>query len=149
MRALSFLAGHWEGSGTMTGGPGRTVSARATEHVEFKLDSAVLLIEGRGVAQRDGRDVIVHNALGVITWDSVAGRYDMRTWRAGGGTLAPDIEVSGQRITWGIDDPRAGRIRFTVTIDSAGQWHEVGEYSRDRTQWTPFFEMRLARKDPR
>lgn len=45
---------------------------------------------------------------------------------------------------WGFEDPRAGRIRFTLDIDEH-EWHEVGARSVDGATWEPFLEMRLER----
>ena len=49
---------------------------------------------------------------------------------------------------WGFDYPGAGRVRFTIGLDAQGQWHEVGEFSRDGTQWMQNFEMTLHRVPP-
>jgi hypothetical protein len=150
MQALGFIAGNWEGTGTMIQGPGRSLTARGTERVEYKLQGSALLVEGRGIAKREGKDVVVHDALAVITWDSTAHKYSMRTWRANGETLAPDLEVGDRRLVWGFADPRAGRVRFTVVVDSTQHWNEIGEYSRDSgATWVKFLEMRLARVEPR
>jgi hypothetical protein len=35
--------------------------------------------------------------------------------------------------------------RFTITLTPAGEWWEIGEFSRDGTTWTKFFEMTLKK----
>lgn len=42
--------------------------------------------------------------------------------------------------------PQAGHIRYTITLDRNGDWHEIGERSPDgKTAWVKFIEMQLTR----
>ena len=47
---------------------------------------------------------------------------------------------------WGFAVPQAGRVRFTITLTQAGEWWEIGEFSRDGATWAKFFEMTLKKK---
>jgi hypothetical protein len=146
MKKLDFLVGQWEGTGQMQLGPGAREEARVTEIVQPKLGGAILLIEGIGRTGDDDR--IVHHALGVISFDAQAKQYRMRAYRADGRFVDPKIDVGDRKIVWSFDDPRAGSIRYTITINDNGQWQEIGERSGDGGQtWNPFFEMTLDKKE--
>jgi hypothetical protein len=72
----------------------------------------------------------------------------MRAYRADGQRVDADVKVAPNEMVWGFDDPRIGRIRYTMRLNEKGQWHEVGEVSRDAGQsWFQFFEMTLDRKE--
>jgi hypothetical protein len=145
MKKLDFLVGRWEGTGRMQMGPGAQEEARVTEIVQPKLGGAIVMIEGIGRVGEDDR--IVHHALGVISFDAQAKEYRMRAYRADGRFVDPVIELQEKKIVWSFDDPRAGSIRYTITINEKGQWREIGEMSRDGGKtWNPFFEMTLDRK---
>ena len=47
MSQLSFLAGDWSGPVNIVRGPGEALHLTQNEHVEYKLDGLVLLIEGK------------------------------------------------------------------------------------------------------
>jgi hypothetical protein len=146
MKQLTFLAGKWEGTGSMRRGPGEPAQAKVTEVATFKLQGSVLLLEGRGVAKTpEGIDMVVHDALAVISFDKAKKRFVIRTYRAGGEMLEPEIEVADHKIIWQFDEPRAGRIRFTLTVGNDGLWREIGEASRDGKSWFHFFEMELKK----
>jgi hypothetical protein len=144
MDRLAHMVGRWEGDWTMAG-PGQTQTGRIVETVEAKQGGRVLVVEGLGREGRGGPDDrVIHDALGFITWDADAGRYVMRAFRDGVPVDAV-LEVDGDAVVWGFDDPRAGRIRFTAHI-TADTWHEVGELSRDNgATWVRFMETTLRR----
>jgi hypothetical protein len=147
MKKLDFLVGHWEGEGWMMVGPGQRHTAKVTETVQRKLDGTVLLVEGVGRGVVAGQERIVHNALGVINYDRQAGGFRMRAYRAEGQQVDAEIKLGDNQIVWGFEDPRAGRIRFTMQVNKQGQWQEFGEASRDGGKtWFKFMEMTLDRK---
>jgi hypothetical protein len=146
MKQLAFLAGKWEGTGLMRRGPGEPAKAKVTEVASFKLQGSVLLLEGRGLAKTpDGTEMVVHDAMAIISYDRAKKRFVIRTYRAGGEMLEPEIEVADRKIAWQFDEPRAGRIRFTLTVGDDGVWREIGEASRDGKNWFGFFEMELKK----
>jgi hypothetical protein len=144
MDRLAHMVGRWEGDWTLAG-PGQTQTGRIVETVEAKQGGRVLVVEGLGREGGGGPDDrVIHDALGFITWDADTGRYAMRAFREGVPVDAV-LEVEGDAVVWGFDDPRAGRIRFTAHI-TADTWHELGELSRDNgATWMRFMEMSLRR----
>jgi hypothetical protein len=90
-------------------------------------------------------DRVVHSALGVITRDAATGAYRIRAFRADGHMVDTVIEIGDGSYRWGFEDPRAGRIRYSVRF-SADTWEEEGEISRDDgATWMPFMAMKLTR----
>jgi hypothetical protein len=149
MQKLAFLHGRWEGTGMMLRGPGTEQPARVVETVQPKLGGAILLIEGVGRIGAPGAadEKVVHHALGVISFDTDAKQYRMRAYRADGRFVDPELVVEDKRIVWTFTDPRAGTVRYTITVNDNGQWHELGEMSRDGGKsFSQFFEMTLDRK---
>lgn len=146
MAKLSFLEGKWEGTGTMTTGPNQKNDAKVLEVGSYKLQGTVFMVEGTGVAKMpDGSEKNVHDALGLISYDAKTNKYRMRTYRAGGEVLDPEITLKDQTIVWRFKDPTRGtKIRFTLTVKN-NVWTEVGEANVDRDQWFKFFEMNLKR----
>lgn len=144
IRRLDWLVGRWTGEGRFFAGPDRTSTGAATETVQPRLDGAVLLIEGRGTAQSGGREVPVHEALGVLSYDPERKKYLLRAYRRGGQSVDADVEVGDRRMVWGFTAPQ-GRVRFTIRLDEQGRWHEVGEISQDGASWRKYLEMTLTR----
>jgi hypothetical protein len=142
MQALAFLVGEWEGEAWMQMGPDRRETVRQHERVELEVGGEVLTIRGQGHVG----DRLVHDAVASIVWDPAAQRYDMWTYRAGGGPSDPSIEVGERQVVWGFETPR-GKIRFTIRLDEQGRWSETGERSDDGgATWQTFFGMTLAKK---
>ncbi len=144
MKRLAFLEGRWKGEGSMAMGPGPRVAFQQTEVVAFKAGGAVVAVEGNGTHQ--GRPV--HQAFAVIAYDPATQGYRMRSWLANG--LSKDfvleLKAQGHGYTWGWEDPRAGKIRYAMTLTPEGKWVETGERSADGTTWVSFFEMTLTRE---
>jgi hypothetical protein len=82
----------------------------------------------------------------VLSWDEKSGTHRFRSWLPDGRTLDVEAKVGDRRWEWGYPDPRAGQIRYTLTLDEKGRWHEVGESSRDGQAWRPFLEMTLEKQ---
>ncbi|HEU4829788.1 MAG TPA: hypothetical protein VFT04_11400 [Gemmatimonadales bacterium] len=146
MRQLDWLIGEWNGTGTMSMGTGRQHEGSIVERATRHAGGHAITLEGLGkAAQAAGDSIVVHDAFALIWYDAGANAFRMKTFRATGHTVEPEIAVSAGKIVWGFTDPRAGRIRFTVTHLPDDRWHEVGEASRDGTTWMKFFEMNLTR----
>ncbi len=54
MSKLSFLVGEWSGPVTVLRGPGKALHLTQTEHIAYKLDGIVLLIEDRSTNSEGG-----------------------------------------------------------------------------------------------
>ena len=145
MRKLDFMLGDWKGVASVQMGPGKPQLTLMDEHVQSKLGGKALLINGLGNRKMEDGSAgdVVHEALAVISWDDAAKKYRFDAWTARDGYVAAWIEPGDRKATWGFDTAQGSRIRYTITIDEKGQWHEVGEFSRDGKQWMGFFDMTL------
>lgn len=142
---LSFLVGEWKGEATMDMGPRGKHQAVQREWVRTAAGGAVITVIGQGVErQPDGTDRMIHDAFAVIYGDR-DGKPAIRAFRAGN-YVDPEFSLAGTGFTWAYDDPRAGRIRYTMTLTPDGRWHEVGDRSADGgATWSRFLEMTLVK----
>lgn len=144
MAKVAWMAGEWAGDGwAMT--PAGRMNFRVHEVVESKLDGQVLFIEGKGIDPNDATKV-VHHAVGVMSHDSQAGRFQFRAFRAGN-TVDADIDVVDGKIIWGFEVPGRGRVRYTLELTADGKWFETGEFTMDGGKtWMKILEMTLSRQ---
>jgi hypothetical protein len=148
MQRLDFMTGDWKGEATVSMGPGTPERVAQTERIRSKLGGEVLLIEGLGQRLHEDGTVgaVVHDALAVVSWDEAKKAYRFSTYVAGRGTGETTIELTGPRTAvWGMTTPQ-GRMRYTIDVSEAGEWVEVGEFSRDGQNWRKFIEMRLKKQ---
>jgi hypothetical protein len=141
MNHVKFLVGQWKGSGWMLI-DGQKQYFDQTENINAKLDGGVIIIEGMGKVPQTGR--VIHNALAMLTYDVAKKQYRWTSTTTSGyvSDVAPD--VSREKFVWMLSS-RAGKIRYTITLDK-GDWLEIGEQSNDDGKtWTQNFEMRLKR----
>jgi hypothetical protein len=142
MRKLDWWIGEWSGTASIQMGPGKPQQVQQVEHVQSKLDGRVLVIDGLG--KSGGR--VAHQALGVVSYNEKTKKYEFDAWTARDGHADAWIEVGeNQTATWGFDTPQ-GKVRYAINLTKAGEWHEVGEFTRDGNSWMKFFEMTLAKK---
>lgn len=141
MNALSMWPGHW--TGTSTYRQGQTVTAATVdEKIEWRVDGYALLINGLG---KNNEGQIVHEALGVLSYDPAESRYRLRTWLRDGRASDARFEVIRENnFQWGFDIPQ-GKIRYSISL-TANTWVEKGEFSSDGSQWFPFFDMSLTKQ---
>jgi hypothetical protein len=147
MRKLDFLVGDWKGEASMQQGPGKGEQVIQTETVRSKLGGKLLLVEGLGkrkLAEGSAGDV-VHDALGVVSWDEKSKKYRFDAWTLRGYVEAWFEAGDDNAARWGFSTPDGGRIRYSISLNDRGEWHEVGEFSRDGNQWMQFMEMTLQR----
>lgn len=146
MKKLDFLIGQWKGDGWIEFGPQRRTFTE-TESVQRKQDGLLLLIEGLGKSKVPGgeQEMTVHEALALVFYDLPTKSYRFHAYRAGYFTDS-DFKVAEKGFEWGFREPRSGgTIRFTMKLNEAGQWFEIGEISQDGKTWHKFFEMTLQR----
>ena len=146
MKIFAAWEGHWQGEGSMQMGPGEPKKSKVDEHIIYKLDGMVLLVEGVGKTT-DG--TIVHQALGVISFDQNSNEYKFKTYlrdgKAADAWLTPMAE---NKFQWGLDIPGRGKIRYSINIDPVKKtWNEIGEFSQDGNTWMKFFEMNLTKAE--
>ena len=148
MKKVDFMVGKWKGEGwvEMPGSPRETFTQ--TEHVQKKLDGLALLVEGHGTSKVPGKDeeVTVFRAIGLVTYDVEGKIYRF----AAGSTQGRHGYNEGRLVDggweWTYPVPQVGgRVRYTIKLTDKGDWHEVGEFSRDEKTWRKFHEMTLRR----
>jgi hypothetical protein len=141
MKKLDYMAGVWEGEGWIE--MGSRMTFRGTETVQRKLNGLALLVEGAFVSPQN---VPVHTTLAVISYDPKTNKYDFDTWLGTGSSGEHELVLLDNGWQWEIHPPMGGVIRYTMTLTEAGEWLEIGERSKDGTEWKKFFEMKLKKK---
>jgi len=147
MEAVQFLVGEWKGSGWIDMGQGRSEFV-ASEVVESRLNRLALLVEGRHIVEPNGspNPIVVHHALAMLTYDPAAGMYRFNSQVARGGTGMYEGSVEDGAFIWRME-AGGGQVRYRIRLDEEGRWDEVGEYSADGANWSPFFGMTLEKID--
>jgi hypothetical protein len=144
MRKLDWWLGEWSGAASIQMGPGKPEQVLQSERVESKLGGRVLFVEGLG---KNEAGEVVHQALGVVSYNDRAKKYEFDAWTARDGHTDAWFEVGEkQTATWGFDTPSGAKIRYTVKLTEKGEWNEIGEFSRDGKEWMKFFDMTLTKK---
>jgi Protein of unknown function (DUF1579) len=147
MKKLSFLVGEWKGEGWNEFVPGQRRTSPVSETVQPKLGGVILLVEGVGKTKFPGvqEEVIVHNAVGIISYDSKARLYRMRSHLMNGQTMEAEATFNDGGFQWGFQPAPTMRIRYTVKLTDKGEWFEIGEMSNDGNTWRKFHEMTLKK----
>jgi hypothetical protein len=116
MKKLAFLVGKWTGEARIHRGPGETAELVQTEEAQYKLDGLILMIEGAGL-----------NALGLLSYDDIAGTYHMRAYNDGR-WLETDVNlVDGKKeLTWGFTFGEI-KLNSVLRINDQGEWTELHE----------------------
>ena len=150
MQVFADWVGDWKGEGSMQMGPGEPAKSTVDEHVEWKLDGTVLMVEGVGkrMDPSTNKEIVVHHALGIISFDQQSGEYKFKSYLSDGRSTDAWLKtVEENKFQWGFDSPR-GKIRYNITVDPGKKtWQETGEYSQDGNSWMKFFEMNLTKAD--
>ncbi|MCB0587732.1 MAG: DUF1579 family protein [Phaeodactylibacter sp.] len=142
LNALAAMAGGWEGDGWMYTPQREKATFRQTEKIQFKLDSTVLLIQGRGTSERK----VVHDALGILSYDPEAGHYWMRSYLATGRSGQYEARLKDENLLeWEIPVP-GGKILYVINLQEDDKWNEKGFMIMEDGQRFPFLEMNLVRK---
>lgn len=145
--ALSFMTGKWKGSGWMMTQTGKQ-STKITENVVCQLDCAVLSVEGLGTRfdSLSKKEVVTHDAFGVISKDVKTNKWVMRAYRKDEVIDAEIVFVSEKVIRWELPIPNnRGTMRFTTDFTAANKWKGTGEYSRDGQNWMKIMETDLTK----
>jgi len=147
MKKLNFLVGEWKGEGWFQMGPGKRELVLQHEIVREKLGGKILLIEGLGHRKLENGSAgdVVHEALAVVSWDEAKKAYRFAAHTAQQSSVDATLELRDNGAVWGFDTPQGGKIRYTIRQTEKGDWNEVGEFSRDGTNWMKFFEMTLQK----
>ncbi len=147
MKPFKMWAGKWQGESQSQNAQGQTFKAKVDESIQWKLDDTILLIEGIGkVSKGPGEEMVVHHAMGVLSYDQRSDAYRFNTYLSDGrSTDAWFRIVSENSFQWGFETPHA-KMKYNITLDNAaGTWHETGEYSADGAIWKKVIEMTLRK----
>lgn len=147
MKKLDFLVGQWKGEGWIEFAPGQRRTFQGTEVVQGKLDGLLLSVEGRHLGRPgdDGKEVVVHSAFALVSYDDKAKHYRFQAFTGRGTYEETEAKVTDGQLVWGMTVPQFGEVRYTTKLDAKGRWFEVGEVSPDGKAWRKFFEMTLER----
>ena len=139
---LDFMVGEWEGSGWMFTQAGKKETFEQTENIQWKLDGAVLMIEGQG--KNEGK--VVHDALAIISYNPRKEEYGFRSYLANGMSGDYPAKILAENtMEWTIEAP--GRtITYIITLNEKGQWQEKGMMKMGEKPAFQFFEMTLEKK---
>ncbi|CAA9263867.1 MAG: hypothetical protein AVDCRST_MAG95-2420 [uncultured Adhaeribacter sp.] len=140
MQALKWITGKWQGTVSIMGGDGSKQEYKQTIEFTPKLKKSVFQFNE---AASRGQDTIFQN-IGMLSYDALKSKYTIQAYTNGGIQIEADVEVQDKKIIWRV--PVAGNlIRYTITLNEKGQWHQIGEGSGDAGQnWTTFFESTLS-----
>ena len=147
MHKLDFLLGDLTGEAWVQMGPGKPQYVIQNEKVTSKVGGKAFLIEGLGREKlADGATgKVVHETIGLITWDEAKKTYRFIAHVADKPSVDTTLDLTAPNTAvWGFDTPQ-GKVRYTIRLTEKGEWNEVGEFSRDGSKWLTFFEMTLAR----
>lgn len=151
MSRLHHWIGLWHGDGWASTGPGQRQSFRITETVTARIASTVLFVEGRGTTKTvDGDELVTHDAVGLLSWDSKQKRYNFRTHDLRGQARDATLELGHDgRMRWGFRDERSDALlRFEIHVED-DSWQQTGQISPDHGEsWYPMLEMTLRRQAP-
>jgi len=149
MKKLNFLVGNWRGEGWVEFTKGQRHAFRSTERVEMKLDGLFLLIEGIHHTRIPGRDdeLKIHHAVATVTFDQHENALRVIAHKLDGKSIEARAAFKAGAFVWGFKDPRLGHLRYTIRLNDARQWFEIGERSADGASWDKFFEMTLSREE--
>ena len=147
MGKLDFLIGEWKGEAWIQMGPNKRENVIQTEKVTPTAGGKVLLVEGLGRRKMEDGTAgdVVHDAIAMISWDKAKSTYRFIGHVAQQESVDSSLDMTAPNtLVWGMDTPQ-GKVRFTIRLTEKGQWNEVGEFSRDGTNWMKFFEMTLTK----
>lgn len=141
MKKLDPMLGNWSGTGWISMGPGTPERFTVNESIEKKVDGLALVVNGLGKDSTGTKTV--HNALGVISWDTEKNHYLFDTYLADGRSTRATATFENGKLVWGFPVEGQGHIRYTLDFSVNAKWKESGEFSRDGVQWFKFMEMNL------
>lgn len=142
MQALKAMEGEWRGGGWIITRDRQRLEFTQKEKIQYLLNGTVLQVHGQGW---DVNGELVHNALGMMSYNSKTNEYGMYSYLEDGKQTNASLEIreDGQ-IKWSFETPDGGTVRYLITIDD-DTWTEKGEYSPDGNNWFPIIEFTLKR----
>src|SRR5574338_616116 len=125
------LTGEWEGEAWIIMGPNGKHTLRQRESVAPAAGGTVVTVRGLGTERMpDGTDKVQHDAFAVIHFDHDGKKALMRAFTAYNWNDM-DLTIRPDGYTWRRLDPRAGMVRYDMTLEGGSTWVEKGFASRD------------------
>lgn len=115
----------------MMGRDGTRHNFNQTEHVQFKADGTLLVVEGKKV----------HDTFAVFSYNKEKKEYSFQLWMANGMNGSFKAELKGDTLIW---YPREN-MQYSNWLNEKGQWYEKGKMNREG-EWFQFFEMTLDKQ---
>lgn len=140
MAPLAYMDGVWRGGGWTILPSGQKHDVTQTERIGPFLDGTVKVFEGRGY-DADGR--VTFNALGILSYDTRAKKYGIRSYAMGHMGDFP-VTLRDDGFVWEVPQGPRGKIVYTATVKD-NTWVEVGERVAPGRDPVRFFEMKLER----
>jgi hypothetical protein len=144
MKKLAFMVGKWMGEARLQRGTADPVSLMQTEEVQYKLDGLILLIEGVGRSNADGKPAL--QALGIVSYDDESGTYRMRAFNDGR-FLETELKLldDDKGVTWGF---ALGQITTSsvMRITEKGDWTEITEITIGSEPPKKYMELHVSRQ---
>ena len=148
IKKLSWLLGEWSGTSVVNMGGKKNTIVYVNESVRPSLDSTIYIINGQGF-ERDSltkKDVIVHDAFAVVSFDDKQNKFRWSAWRIPGGTYGDlEITLGDKSFEWSTK-VQGGQTRYKARLNEKGQWIEVGEFSKDGIKWFKYITLTLDKK---
>jgi hypothetical protein len=144
MKALSFLAGRWEGEATVNAG-GRQIPLKGFENVDFMAGGTCVLVNANWTMKAGDREIPIHQPCAMIWWDSTKKTYRMLAQLSNGLRNEFDVQVKDKGFVWTLNNPQAGEVRYTMNLLEDGTWHELGEHKTAEGKWETTMEMKLKK----
>ena len=130
--AIDFMIGTWEGDAWKMMPTGKEVTTMK-ETVQCKIGCDVLVVDGLGIRINGatGKEEVVHEAFGVITYDKASGSWMMKAYTKYGSVESVVKFLGEKTIQWNMTLPDKSIIYYTADYSKENTWHETGEMSRD------------------
>lgn len=145
LQPLAFLFGEWSGDG-WTGSPRQRNAFLAHAEAEARFAGRVIVLQALGTATTAKPPAAgpIYETMAMVSWDAQAESYRMLVFRTDGAQVEAKAEVTDKKLVWVIKPDGTRQIRHTITLNDKGQWHEIGELSRDGGEnFLPYFELTL------
>jgi hypothetical protein len=144
MKKLSFLKGKWSGEARLFRGAAEPTLVTQTEEAQYKLDGLLLVIEGVGRNNADGKPIL--QAFGTVSYDDETHTYHMRAYNDGR-YLETEISLAedGKGLTWGF---AVGPYKSATVlrINEAGEWTEHAELTVGDQHARPLMDLAVKRE---
>lgn len=151
VKDLSFMEGDWKGEGWIIGQDRVKKRFVQSESIHPKVGKQVLQVEGLGYgidSSGNITDRVIHDAFGIISYNTELKAVTMISFSGKNDRMETAMmSVGDKRLQWSFGNESSGSIiRFKEDFSKEGVWKEVGEFSRNGTDWYPFFEMILMKQ---